>query len=329
MERPPAPDATTPADPGGARAVPCPALCDRAVAVAAVGFVGALLGLASPALAGISGFETVAALTGNDSDAAKSVAVGCPEGKVAIARQARAFGSSSKVGLWVDAPTNATVAPAAPTGWQAAAREIVPTDDFWGVRVIALCADVPELVRVSVVDGPGHDDAKSATASCPVGLHPVGGGARISGAFDSPFLQGSRPVGGPTAGWEATAEELGGAANAPWSVQADVLCADVADVQIETAVSPIAPATFYDVDVVCPFPTLALGGGGRVVPTSGSQILGLVALSYWDVDLWKATASDVGGSGLDWQVEAAALCTSAFTLFVDGFESGSTSAWSP
>jgi hypothetical protein len=286
----------------------------------------AVLGPAAPVGAAVLGFEIVAAASASNDDNSKSVNVTCPVGKVALGGQARAFGSVGKIGLYVNAPTNATVAPAAPTGWQAAAREIEPSASNWGVRVVALCAEVPGLVRVSGVDGPDHDDSKDAEATCPQGLQPVGGGARISGSFDTPFLQGTRPVGTPPGGWSATAEELGGEAAAPWSVQADVLCADQPDVQVASAESPVAPASFNVVYATCPFGTQALGGGGRVVPTSASQMLGLASITYGAAE-WEAAATDVGASGLDWSAEALAICSTALTIHADDFESGTTDAW--
>jgi len=90
---------------------------------------------------GLTGLEIVRGSTSYDSTDEKRVSVSCPAGKRLTGGGGGAWGRAM---IWT--PGNVMLVasdPVSDTTWVTAAREIVPTDEEWYLRVQAICAQVP------------------------------------------------------------------------------------------------------------------------------------------------------------------------------------------
>ena len=82
---------------------------------------------------GLSGLETVSAVTATDSSTPKSVTVTCPTGKRVISGGARVTGASpGDLGVTEAYPPN-------PTQWITLARELDPVTGSWTLTAYAFC----------------------------------------------------------------------------------------------------------------------------------------------------------------------------------------------
>ena len=95
-----------------------------------------------PGPPGLSNIEVVGEWGPNNSEDSKTHVVWCPLDMTAISGGFNISGGGLNIVVRTFHPQfdGGTV----PTGWQVSAHEIVPTDEEWQIRAVAVCADVEE-----------------------------------------------------------------------------------------------------------------------------------------------------------------------------------------
>jgi hypothetical protein len=97
-----------------------------------------------PGPPGLSNITVVGEWGPNNSDDSKTNMVWCPDGKKAISGGFNISGGGLNIVVRTFHPQWKPGEVGAPTGWQVAAHEIVPTSLEWMVRAVVVCANVEE-----------------------------------------------------------------------------------------------------------------------------------------------------------------------------------------
>lgn len=98
----------------------------------------------APGSPGLSDITVIGEWGDEDSVDSKTHMVWCPEGKKAISGGYNISGGGPNIVVRTFHPQWQPGEVGAPTGWQVSAHEIVPTDEEWSIRAVALCANVEE-----------------------------------------------------------------------------------------------------------------------------------------------------------------------------------------
>ncbi|MFI5915977.1 hypothetical protein [Dactylosporangium sp. NPDC051541] len=171
------------------------------------------------------------------------------------------------------------------------------------------------------------------SASCPTGMHVIGGGARVDGGDDQVRLTRLQPVRGSNGYndyYTATAEEPDTGFAPDWQFTVYAFCADthqLANYSIVSAGTSTDSTAFKQAIAYCPGSTLAIGGGAAI--SDGDHQVGLqLSRLAAPLDIARATGrEDRDGFALDWKVTAYAVCAdriSGAAIYGDLFWDGGT-----
>lgn len=295
---------------------------------AAFAMTAGLLTAAGPASAAtfIRGFSVVQGSTPMNSMTTKRTTLSCPTTPAKSVIGAAAFVS----------PTlpNLSLQSAGPFGQPAAfaAGETDSESASWRLNARAFCVlttqnappkngaasylKAPAIVRRESANN--SSPAKSVSATCPKGKTAISGGGRVSPPNIDVGLTSLHRVG--TGSWGVSAHEVD-ATNAPWSVFASVICANVTT---ETATSdyasgftsgsnfsPLSSNPLQSANRNCGgnWPTI---GGGAVIEgaTPGSPPPSDVILTASDplASGWLAIARESDPTSQTWRILSAAVC---------------------
>jgi len=248
----------------------------------------------------------------------KSLQLDCPAGKQALSGGASLSGSAAGGQFLVESVPMGSP----PTAWSIVARDMDGGGTIWGVTAAVWCADPPP--GLEVVEGTTASDSfdKSDTISCPSGKVVVGGGGRIASAtVTTAALSEMKPY--PTQTWGAAGTEIYPDSNA-WALVTSALCAAV-EPPLLFRNNQVHASYWGTAQQYCPAGYLAIAGGAESTLSGGA----LSASIPWGTSttLWIAEANNPGVEGGAWNLDARVLCFST-QVFADGFEVGSTGAWS-
>jgi hypothetical protein len=287
-----------------------------AVAVA-VGLVGSLAIIATPAGAAVPGLIRVSAISGSTSDDTKTMVVACPAGKQLVGTGARIDGGGGEVGLtslWPDgSPT------VAPTSVTAIAQEADPISGNWTLTVYGICANpLPGLVRISERSNANQsEDFKLATPMCPSGKFVVGTGFSIVHGRGQVAVGAVHPTtslgdGSTPNRVYVNAAESDQPYSENWTVYAFAICAiPPAGLAVYTAETRSDSVDKFVV-AQCPFGKLLLGAG-ILEPHGpfGHLVLAELAPNGGPTtapDSVRATQYEEDAVAFDWGFEAYAIC---------------------
>jgi hypothetical protein len=249
----------------------------------------------------------------------KSLQLFCPAGTRALSGGASLSGAANGGQVLVESvPVGSP-----PTAWSIVARDMDGGGTVWGLQARLWCADPPPGFEVVESTSPSNSFSKSDVTSCPSGTVLVGGGGRItSSTVTTAALSGIRPS--STQIWKTAGSEVSADPN-DWALETVGLCAAV-DPPLVVRNNQVHLSYTGTAQQYCPENHLAIAGGAETWIANGA----LSASVPWGIpptSLWIARAgSPDAGPGI-WNLDASVLCFST-RLFEDGFECGSTGAWS-
>ena len=139
-----------------------------------------------------------------------------------------------------------------------------------------------------------------ASAMCPAGRHPLGGGVQSGGGFDQVHVVGTSPVGkggDPDAladGWGVKVDNLTGFGGTPFAVRSTAICAKGYVHYKSTGALGVAPGEARSVSLGggCGGPTLHITGGG-VSTSAGFADAHVVRMYPYPSGAWGATVHNI------------------------------------